>query len=102
MNIVMESEAIHEAFEELRTMRVIANEAVGNDDDEEGMLRIDRTRLSKLGYTLVLGDNLAPTFVRLFDLQYMYNPILYMSDRVPRSALRTYVVSKIKNDCISG
>lgn len=90
----MESEAIHEAFEELRIMRIITEERAN-------LLRIDRTRLSNLGYTLVLGDNLAPAFIRLSDLQYAYNPILYTSDYIPKTTLRTYVVTKIKNEPLS-
>lgn len=93
----MDNDAIHEAFEELRIMRVIVKEC-----DNGATLLLDRTRLSKLGYTLVFGDNLTPVFVKLFDLQYVYDPIFYMSDRIPKAALDTYVISKIKIERISG
>ena len=89
-----DNEAIQEAMFELSTLRIIVV-SDSNEDDDGTLLRIDRERLATIGYTLTF-DGISPIFTKLTDLQYMYNPILWMSDHVPKNSLVTYSVSKMK------
>lgn len=49
------------------------------------------------GYVLVF-DGLEPRFVPLEEFAYLYDPIVYTGDTVPWSSLRSYVVSKIRQE----
>lgn len=81
----------HEAFEELSILKAVR--PLG-----EHYLLVDRDRLADLGYTLVLW--LAePTFCKISDIQrYIYNPVIYMDNVIPRSALKSYATIKLKAD----
>jgi len=79
---------IHEAFTELETLGAI----VSSPDD---MIQINRQRLYKLGY--IISFNISePIFVSLLDFSYMYNTMIYDSDIIPKSSLRSFVLLKLK------
>lgn len=81
----------HDAFEELSILKAVR-------PLNEYYLLVDRERLADLGYVLVLWHN-EPTFHKLSDVQrYTYNPVLYLDDVVPRSALKSYTTIKLKED----
>lgn len=84
-------ETIHEALTELSMLGVVLSCTLGES------VRLDRTRLAKCGYVLVF-DGLEPRFVRLEEFSYLYDPILYTDDVVPWSSLRSYIVSKIRQE----
>jgi hypothetical protein len=87
-----DNEAIQDALYELTILRIVIENNDGNDVD---FVKIDRDRLSLVGYTLVF-DGVSPKFIKLDDLQYIYNPILWVDDYIPKSSLSTYVISKMK------
>lgn len=84
-------ETIHDAFAELSMLGVILSCTMGET------IQLDRTRLAKCGYALVF-DSLEPRFVRLEEFSYLYDPIVYTDDVVPWSSLRSYVISKIRQE----
>jgi len=84
---------IHEAFTELDILGIIISST-------SNMIMLDLKKLYALGYVLIFNVSTV-TFVTLEDFSYMYNPIIYSSNVVPRTALNSFVLSKIKNSKIS-
>lgn len=84
---------IHEALSDLEILGVIVSET-------SDTITIDRFKLNKIGYTL-LFNGYEPEFATNDDLNYMYDSILYCSDVIPKSSLKSFVMLKIKNIRIS-
>lgn len=85
------TDTIQEAFEELSILKVV--EPIDAD-----LLRVDQSRLAALGYTLILWTN-EVTFCKTSDIQrYLYNPVIYMDNVIPRTALKSYTLIRIKED----
>lgn len=74
---------IHEAFMELRCLRIIIDELPYD------MLKLDISRLWSLGYLLLYCNNNI-IFKTINDFQFMYNPNLYIGDVIPKSTLSSY------------
>lgn len=101
MKVAIE-EIIHDKFMELRNLGIITHY-----DTSTTMVYINRDKLAEmLGYTLVtnVGDYECsePVFKRLNDINYSLNVSLYLSDIVPFSSLKTYVLTELRDSIISG
>lgn len=85
------TDTIQEAFEELSILKVI-------EPIDANRLRVDQSRLAALGYTLILWTN-EVAFCKISDIQrYLYNPVIYTDNVIPRAALKSYNVIRIKED----
>lgn len=84
---------IHEGFMELLTLGIIIEQ---NADT----ITLDLKKLYALGYVLVF-DLKGPAFTTILDFNYMYDPILYYSNVIPKSSLMSFALLKIKNTRIS-
>lgn len=80
---------IHEAFMELLTLGIITSY-------DQDTVTLDLKKLYRLGYVLVFDLN-TPIFTTILNFNYMYNPILFVSNIIPKPALNTFILSKIKN-----
>lgn len=80
---------IHEAFNELATLGIITSST-------RDTVTLDLKKLFALGYVLVFNLN-APVFTTILDFNYMYNPILFYGNVIPKPSLSSFVLSKIKN-----
>lgn len=87
------TERIHEVLNELVLLGIVISET----DDS---VKLDLHRLYLHGYTLVF-DIHQPVFVTTSDFRFAYDINLYCSDEIPKSALTSYVILKIKNVNVS-
>lgn len=85
---------LHKIESELRFLGAI----VGLADVEDGnSVLIEPTTLHRLGYVLTYDRvNKIPVFTALEDFAQLYDWPLYCGTRVPRRALLSYIVSRIK------
>lgn len=84
-------DTIQEAFEELSILKAIRP----IDADH---LFVNTNRLFDIGYVLILYAG-KPTFCKISDVQrYIYNPIFYLENVIPREALNSYTTIKLKTD----
>lgn len=84
---------IHEGFMELSTLGIITSST-------EDAITLNLKTLYALGYVLIFNLS-TPVFTTILDFNYMYNPILYFGNVIPKRCLESFVLSKIKNTPIS-
>lgn len=87
--IVPSIDISQDAFTELSTLGIIIS---STDDD----VTLDLQQLYALGYVLIFNLN-SPVFTTILDFNYIYNPILFYGNNIPKTALKSFVLSKIKN-----
>lgn len=84
---------IHEACMELTTLGIITSST-------QDTVTLDLKRLYVLGYVLVFDLNL-PVFTTILDFNYMYDPILFYNNVIPKASLGSFVLAKLKNNKFS-
>lgn len=84
---------IQEGFATLLTLGIITSST-------DATITLDLKKLYALGYTLVL-DSAEPVFITILDLNYVYNPIIFYGHVLPRTSLRSFVLSNIRSMGIS-
>lgn len=87
------TERIHEALNELELLGIV----ISKTDDS---VKLDMHKLNLYGYMLVF-DMHQPVFITNSDFVFAYDINLYCSDEIPKSALKSYVMLKIKNVNVS-
>lgn len=87
-------DTLHNIESELRFLGVI----IGPEDLEDDTVIIEPATLHYLGYVLTYDRyNREPVFTALKDFAHLYDWPLYCGTRVPRRALLSYGVSRIKS-----
>lgn len=84
----MDNDQIQEALKELVVLGIIITQ---NDNN----VTLDLIRLKRIGYMLIY-DGQKPRFVHNSEFMYMYDPILYVGNTIPKQSLYSYKLLKMK------
>lgn len=92
----MDSVEIQEALNELKVLGIVKSEDDDEDDDDGGgTVTLDLVKLKRIGYTLIF-DEFEPRFIPNNQFMFMYDVILYASNKVPKSSLYSYKLLQMK------
>lgn len=81
---------IHEAFVELSTLGIIT-------ESNADTVTLNRKALYSLGYILISSINVPmPVFTTILNFNYMYNPMVFIGNVIPKRALSSFVLAKIQ------